>query len=85
MQSFKEKDEDETGLTNISEVKKVIDEINKKAKEQGKAEPLGVVEVSDITKLITDKWGIQIDTLCSNSLSHYLLQGEATQSRSSIS
>lgn len=29
---FKAKDEDETGITNISEVKAVLDEINKKYK-----------------------------------------------------
>lgn len=36
IQKFKAKDEDETGLTNISEVKAVLDEVIKKYKEENK-------------------------------------------------
>ena len=57
LQKFKAKDEDETGLTNISEVKTVFDEINKKYKEDKKTELLTVVELADITKLLTDLYG----------------------------
>lgn len=57
LQRFREKDEDETGLTNISEVKTVLDDINKKFKEENKLEPLSVVELADITKVITDAFG----------------------------
>lgn len=54
---FKAKDEDETGITNISEVKAVLDEINKKYKEEKKTDLLTVVELADITKIITDFYG----------------------------
>ena len=40
---LKAKDEDEKGVTNISEVKTVLDEINKKCREQNKTEPLNAV------------------------------------------
>jgi hypothetical protein len=54
---FKAKDEDETGLTSISEVKTALDEVNKRARDFNKPEPLSVVELSDITKAITDAYG----------------------------
>jgi flagellar biosynthesis/type III secretory pathway M-ring protein FliF/YscJ len=38
-------------------VKKVLDELNKKIKDEGKGEPLSAVELADITKLITDAHG----------------------------
>ena len=36
IQKFREKDEDETGVTNISDLKAMLDEINKKYKDEGK-------------------------------------------------
>lgn len=54
---LKGKDEDETGLTNISEVKMALDEVNKKCREQNRPEPLSVVELADIAKIITDTHG----------------------------
>jgi len=44
-------------LTNISELKTVLDDINKKFKEENKVEPLTVVELADITKIISDTYG----------------------------
>jgi hypothetical protein len=38
-------------------VKTVFDEINKKFKDESKAEPLTVVELADITKIVTDAYG----------------------------
>lgn len=35
----------------------MLDEVNKKLKEEGKNEPLTVVELADVTKLITDAHG----------------------------
>ncbi len=57
IQKFKAKDEDQTGVTNISEVKNILDEIIKKYKEENKPEPLGVVELAEITKILTDAYG----------------------------
>ena len=57
IQKFKAKDEDQTGITTISDVKAIFDEINKKFKDEGKAEPLNVIELADLTKVITDAYG----------------------------
>ena len=57
IQKFREKDEDETGVTNISDLKAMLDEINKKYKDEGKVEPLSVVELADVAKIITDTYG----------------------------
>lgn len=35
----------------------MLDEVNKKLKDEGKSEPLAVVELADVTKLITDAHG----------------------------
>jgi Ca2+-binding EF-hand superfamily protein len=51
------KDDDSTGLTNISEVKSALDEVNKKFREQNRPEPLTAVELADVAKLITDAHG----------------------------
>lgn len=57
VERLRQKDEDETGLTNVSEVKTVLDEVTKKYKEEGKCEPLTVSELADVIKLITDAYG----------------------------
>lgn len=57
IQKFKQRDEDETGLTNISEIKAVLDEVLKKYKEENKPEPLSVVELAEVTKILTDAYG----------------------------
>lgn len=57
IEKFKAKDEDETGVTTISDVKTVLDEINKEYKDSNKGEPLSVIELADITKIITDAFG----------------------------
>jgi hypothetical protein len=43
LQRFRARDEDETGVTNISEVKAVLEEVVKKGKEEGRPEALSVV------------------------------------------
>ncbi len=43
LQRFRARDEDETGVTNISEVKAVLEEVVKKGKEEGRPEALNVV------------------------------------------
>lgn len=57
IQKLKAKDEDETGISTISDVKVALDEINKKYKELNKPEPLTVVEMAEITKILTDTYG----------------------------
>jgi hypothetical protein len=35
----------------------VLDEINKKAREESKTEPLTVIELAEVTKVLTDTYG----------------------------
>ena len=44
-------------MTNVSDFKTILDQINKKFKDEGKTEPLSVVDLADITKNITDVFG----------------------------
>lgn len=59
LQKFKQKDENETGLTTIAITKTILEEINKKAKDNNKAEPLMAIELAEITKILTDRYGYQ--------------------------
>ena len=54
---FTPQDEEETGLTNISEVKAALEAINKDLKSQGKPEALNAIEMAEITKILTDTYG----------------------------
>lgn len=54
---MKAKDEDETGLTNIQEVKATFDWINATAKEAGLEPTLSPIEMAEVTKILTDLYG----------------------------
>ena len=53
----KEDQEEETGLTNFSQVKAILEEINKETKEKIGTEPFNPIELAQITKFLTEKYG----------------------------